>query len=434
MNPESLMAWLLYGVPTVGLMALYLWRRTRRAATDRDRLERAVDAGMTEPPSLHPVVDPLRCIGSASCLPACPEGAIGMVKGKAHLVDPTACIGHGACEAACPVHAISLVFGTERRGIDIPKVNPDFETNVPGLFIAGELGGMGLIRKACEQGRQAVETLSRRRAQGDELDVLIVGCGPAGIAAGLGAIEAGLRYRLIEQEQALGGSVFHYPRHKLTMTAPVTLPIVGKLKVGEISKEELLARWTEIVARAGLRIDFGVRLDDVLPEGTGFRVVTSVGEIRARSVLLAIGRRGSPRRLDVAGEDSAKVVYRLIDPEQYRGKKVLVVGGGDSAVEAALMCSEQPGTAVALSYRSQAFSRIKAANRDALARAQLEGRIETLLGTTVEEVAADHVVINNGSQRVSLANDAVIVNIGGQLPFDLLRRLGIDVATKHGEL
>ena len=209
----------LYGAVLVLVLAGYVWRHRRRQARHASELQQAVAAGLVEPPSLHPVVDKRACIGSGSCVAACPEQALGLVGGKATLINASACIGHGACFAACAFDAIKLVFGTERRGIDIPHVTPQFETNVPGIFIAGELGGMGLIRKAAEQGRQAVDSI-RRRPRGDaDLDVVIVGCGPAGLSAGLSALQHGLRYRLIEQEASLGGAVFHYPRHKVAMTA-----------------------------------------------------------------------------------------------------------------------------------------------------------------------------------------------------------------------
>ncbi|MDH4175850.1 MAG: 4Fe-4S binding protein, partial [Betaproteobacteria bacterium] len=146
-------ALLLYAVPLLLLFLLYHVRRARRHTRNVDRLQESVESGLTEPVSLHPVFDPNRCIGSSACVTACPESAIGVIHGKAQLVNPASCIGHGACAASCPFDAIQLVFGTERRGIDIPNVKPNFETNVPGIFIAGELGGMGLIRKAVEQGR-----------------------------------------------------------------------------------------------------------------------------------------------------------------------------------------------------------------------------------------------------------------------------------------
>lgn len=240
---------LTYIALAVLIVALYLLRQRRRDHTNATAHADAVAQGLAEPPSLHPVVNVERCIGSGGCVHACPENALGIVKGKAVLVNAAHCIGHGACRAACPVDAITLVFGTEKRGIDIPAVSPDFESNVPGLFIAGELGGMGLIRKAAEQGRQAIETIRARQTGEADLDVMIVGAGPAGISAGLNAMHHKLRYRLIEQEDSLGGAVYHYPRNKIAMTAPVRLALVGKVRMGEIQKEKLLEFWHGVVKK-----------------------------------------------------------------------------------------------------------------------------------------------------------------------------------------
>jgi thioredoxin reductase/NAD-dependent dihydropyrimidine dehydrogenase PreA subunit len=398
-------------------------------------LGEAVAAGLNEPPSLHPVVDPARCIGSGSCVKVCPEHALGMVNGKATLINASACIGHGACHAACPFDAISLVFGTEKRGVDIPLVRPNFETNIPGIFIAGELGGMGLIRKAAEQGRQAMDAVALRgRDDGaDALDVVIIGAGPAGLSAGLSAIERGLRYRIVEQESSLGGSIFHYPRQKVAMTAPVQLALVGQVKMHEISKERLLEFWHGVMLKFKLVIQFGERMESIVADGNGFIVTTSRSQHRARSVLLAIGRRGTPRTLDVPGEELPKVAYRLVDPEQYAGQAVLVVGGGDSALEAAIALAGTAGTRVSLSYRSEAFSRVKGKNRDALAHLQAEGRVEVLLSSQVRRITERSVFLQlaDGSAR-ELPNDELIVCAGGVLPTPLLKDIGIRFETKHG--
>jgi len=423
---------LIYGTLAAGAVGLHLWLRGRRERGAAQAHQQAQEAGLNEPPSLHPVVDPARCIGSGGCATACPEGALGIVGGRATLINASACIGHGACHAACPVEAISLVFGTERRGVDIPSITPQFESNVPGIFIAGELGGMGLIRKATEQGRQAVEALRQRRAGPDELDVVIVGAGPAGISAGLAAMQHGLRYRLIEQEDSLGGAVYHYPRNKIAMTAPVKLALVGTVRMTEVSKEKLLEFWHGVVEKTGLSLHFRERMERVERRGEGFVVHTNAGSHAARSVLLAIGRRGSPRKLEVAGEELPKVVYRLVDAEQYRGQRVLVVGGGDSALEAALALAEQPGTTVALSYRSAAFNRVKEKNRRALQQAAEAGRLELMLSSEVLEIAPEAVRLRGASGELQRPNDAVIVCAGGVLPIPLLQQMGIAFQTKHG--
>ncbi len=423
---------LLYAASLLFVLVLYLRRHGRLQRLHAQDLKESVEAGLVEPPSLHPVINPSRCIGSGACVVSCPEDALGVVGGKAVLKNASACIGHGACLAACPVEAISLVFGTETRGIDIPNISPSFETNVPGIYIAGELGGMGLIRKAAEQGRQVMEAIRQRADRTEDLDVLIVGCGPAGLSAGLAAIQHGLRYRIVEQEDSLGGAVYHYPRNKITMTAPVQLAIVGKVKFGEVSKEKLLEFWAGVVKTTGLQVSYRERMTGIERRGGGFVVQTDRGSFAARSVLLAMGRRGTPRKLDVPGEESSKVVYRLVDPQQYRGMKVLVVGGGDSALEAAIAIAEQPDATVTLSYRSAAFARVKAKNRERLEALRQAGDLDVLLASKVLAIGPRDVRIELAGGQRSLPNDAVIVCAGGELPTPLLRKIGIEFETKFG--
>ena len=424
--------WATYAVPLAAALMFHIHRRRRREVYARGVLKQSQETGLTEPPSLHPVIDPERCCGAGACLAACPEEALGIVNGKAQLVNPTVCIGHGACAAACPVEAIKLVFGTERRGMEIPYVKPSFETNVPGIFIAGELGGMGLVRKAAEQGRQAMASLAVRRAEGDELDVVIIGAGPAGLSATLGAMEKQLRFVTLEQEDSLGGTVYHYPRNKIVMTQPVVLPLVGKARLGEISKEALLAFWQGIVDRVGMTIEFGQRVDAITAVGRGFVVRTDQAEFRCRNVLLAIGRRGTPRKLGAPGEELSKVVYRLVDPEQYRGRHALVVGGGDSAIEAALAVAAEAGTTVTLSYRGEAFGRVKQKNRERLQAAEAAGNLSVLLASTVEQIQADCVHLKYAGETLRLDNDIVIVCAGGILPTPMLKEVGIRIETKFG--
>ena len=425
---------LLFGLPLILAIHFYLKYLKKVERRDRARLKEAEESGMTEPPSLHPVIDPSRCVGCAACIPACPEHALGIVNGKAALVAPTKCIGHGACATACPVKGINLVFGTEKRGMDIPQVNPQFETNVPGIFIAGELGGMGLIRKTTEQGRQAMEHIAKRKDGKAAYDVVIIGAGPAGFAATLGAQEQKLRYVTVEQEDSLGGAVYHYPRNKLTMTAPVKLPIVGQIKMYDIRKEELLGIWNRVRNDTGIQINFNERMEKITPTDKGFLVQTSKRTYEATSVLLAIGRRGTPRKLGVPGEEQAKVVYRLIDAEQYRDHHVLVVGGGDSALEAAISIAEEPGTTVTLSYRSESFGRVKQKNRENLEAAEASGKLKVMLKSNVKEIGVDDVTIEQEGTMTTIPNQAIIVCAGGILPTPFLKEIGILVETHHGKV
>jgi thioredoxin reductase len=358
---------------------------------------------------------------------------LGLLDGRAQLVSPSDCIGHGACKTACPVEAITLVFGTEKRGVEIPVLTPKFETSVDGIYIAGELGGMGLIRNALEQGRQAVEAIhaGRGRGKGEQLDLLIVGAGPAGFAASLTAMSKKMRFATIEQE-SLGGCVFQYPRGKLVMTAPAELPLVGKVRFRNTSKEELLAFWQEVERKTGLQIRYRHQVESIAQTASGFAVKTNHGELQARSVLLAIGRRGTPRKLGVDGEQLPKVVYRLIDADQYRGKRVLVVGGGDSALEAATSIAEVEATEVTLAYRGDSFSRAKARNRERLQAATVSGRLRALLNSNVLRIEPESVLVDCNGNPSHFANDAVIVSAGGILPTAFLQSLGVAVETKHG--
>lgn len=426
----------IYGAPSAVLLVGYLRRRRRLEARSAEAHELARASGLKEPPSLHPVIDPARCIGCGTCVKICPEQpehhVLGIIGGRAELVSPADCIGHGACRAACPVEAITLVFGTERRGLEIPLLSPRFETSVPGIFVAGELGGMGLIRNALEQGRQAMEAIHGSRPRGaGTLDVVIVGAGPAGFAASLTAMSKRMRFVTLEQE-SLGGCVFQYPRGKLVMTAPATVPLIGKVNLKETSKEALLAFWQEVERKTGLEIRYGERVEDIVPAAQGFIVKTPRGDYAARSVLLAIGRRGSPRKLEVPGEALPKVVYRLIDPEQYAGRRVLVVGGGDAALEAAASLAEAGNSSVALSYRGEAFDRVKPANRQRLQAAERAAGLKVLLRSRVQRIEAASVVVERDGKALELNNDAVIINAGGVLPSDFLRRIGVHIETKYG--
>lgn len=423
-----------YLLPLIVVLVWYQRGCQSKERRSKERLKEAKTAGLTEPPSIHPIIGSSQCIGCGACVKACPEKALGLVKGKGVLVEPAHCIGHGACQAACPVEAINLVFGTQKRGMDIPQVHPTFETNVPGIFIAGELGGMGLIRKAVEQGKQAMNSIAKKPKEKNELDVLIVGAGPAGIAASLAAKQQGLRFVTIEQEDSFGGTVYHYPRNKIAMTAPVDLPIIGKVKMYDISKEELLNFWKGVIGKTQLEVKFQERMEALVQEGNGFVVKTSKTQYTTTNVLLALGRRGTPRKLGAPGEEQAKVVYRLIDAEQYRGQHVLVVGGGDSAIEAALALAEESGTTVTLSYRSEAFSRLKPKNRERLQEAESQGTLKVMLKSNVIRIGHDTVVLEQKEQSFEMPNDAVIICAGGILPTPFLKEIGVMVETHHGAL
>lgn len=406
-------------------------RKDRAAAA---LLDEARELGSHETASLHPRVDEGLCIGCGECVRSCPEQDVLVTyRNKARVAHAVECVGHGICERVCPVGAITLVLGTEKRGAEIPRLNEYFETNVPGLYVVGELGGMGLIRNAVWQATQAVQHLAktRPRAKGAAHDLLIVGAGPAGLAAALVAQQLGLRFRVIDQE-TLGGSILHYPRKKLVMTHPVELPGVGEIPFREVEKEPLLRFWLQTLEQRNIAVEEGVRLEKVERDGAGFTAQTSQGPIAAASVILALGRRGTPRRLEVPGEDLPKVAYRLIEPESYDGNRVVVVGGGSSALEAAIAIAERPGSKVTLCHRRAEFSGARAALVQRVLLLEKEGMLEVLRDARVTDVAPELVRFDVAGQVVERANDYVFALIGGVPPYALLKACGVDLETKFG--
>lgn len=415
----------------------FLWMRGRQERRDKERLSLAVAENQTTPPSLHPVIDPNICIGSLSCIRACPEGdIIGLVDGRAELIEGSHCIGHSKCALDCPVGAIQLVFGTHQKGMDLPETDEFFESSRPGVYVIGELGGMGLIKNAIRQGLDVVEAIKRkgvRAAEADAVDVAIVGGGPSGIACAVACKAAGLSFRLLEQD-TLGGTVAHFPRNKVVMTEQVVVPFYGKFGRSILSKEELLAEFQTLVEKAEVRIDEGARVEGLDGAAGRFTVKTTRGPVKAGAVVLATGLRGTPRKIGCPGEDSPKVTYRLIDPGQYHGKRVLVVGGGDSAVEAAIQLATESSAKVSISYRQDSFSRAKPRNRELIADLIAQKRVRAIMSSQVNEVHPDRVVLTTSDgQKGQLKNDNIIVCIGGELPTKFLEKMGVSIRRYHAE-
>jgi thioredoxin reductase/NAD-dependent dihydropyrimidine dehydrogenase PreA subunit len=438
MPSDTLVVWGIgLAIMVLTTIPFVLLRRRTEAQTAAAQLK-AKEEGLDIPASLHPVIDVERCIGTASCLSACPEQDIlGLRSGQAVSVSPANCIGHGLCERSCPVDAIQLVFGTEKRGVDIPRIKGNFESNVPGLFVVGELGGMGLIKNAFEQGRQCVEGIAKRLVgpvPDGVLDIIIVGCGPAGLSAALTAQDSGLTLAVLERED-VGGTVRHYPRKKLVMTDPVKVPGYGRVGAREIIKENLIEIWEAAVEQSGLRVTTHTAVTDVSADPDGmFTVATAGKNYRSRYVILAIGRRGIPRKLGIPGEDLPNVSYGLREPEAFQGDRIVIVGGGDSAVEAGLALAAQPGNDVRIAYRGTAFSRAKPKNRQKAEEAVRNGKLTVLWSTKILENGLTQVVAREPEQGPStLPNDQLFVFAGGELPTPFLERCGVAIDTKFGE-
>jgi thioredoxin reductase/ferredoxin len=426
---------IIYG--SVGLLCLiiilfYLRKLRKETVHSEHQIELAIADGIHEPVSLYPYIDPNSCIKSGACVIACPEEEIiGIRNGRATLINASRCIGHGACFHACPVEAISLRIGTEKRGVDLPHVNQNFETNVHGIFIAGELGGMGLIKNSVEQGRQAADNIFKtieKNHKADQ-DLLIVGAGPAGISASLQAKKLGLKVITLEQD-SLGGTVYNFPRAKIVMTSPMELPGYGKLKLFNTSKTELLTIWNDVISKHRIEIIEHQKVERIEKENNNFRVITSSGDsYSTHRVLLAIGRRGTPRKLGVEGESSEKVAYKLLEPELLKDKKVLVVGGGDSAIESALLLIDN--NEVTLSYRSEKFSRLKPKNSENIENALKNNKIKLIFESNVKQITENDVILQlKSGEKLALKNDLVFIFAGGELPTQFLEKTGIQIAKR----
>ena len=387
------------------------------------------------PASIHPLIDPDACIGSGACVRACPEDdVLGLVHGRAELINPLACIGHSRCMSACPVQAISLVFGTATRGLELPALDGEFQTTRAGVYVVGELGGMGLIRNSIEQGRQVAAAIARsaRRGAGDVLDAIVVGAGPSGISTTLGLMAAGRQVLLVEQGE-LGGTIRHYPRSKVVMTGNLELPGYGTVRAKTMSKEDLEGLWRDIQLRTQMPLETGLRVDGVMSDGAAWAVRAGGWEKRAANVVLALGRRGAPRTLGVPGEELPKVVYRVLEPEPFAGKHVMIVGGGNAAADCALSLADAGCASLALSYRRGELARVWSSVRDRVQRAITDGKLETLFRTEVEAINAQHVILRGPAGRIERRNDTVVVQIGGTAPDELLRTIGIELIEKRGE-
>jgi thioredoxin reductase (NADPH) len=433
---DTLITYGIGGLICVFFLVGYLRSLKKREAEARQAAEKG-KLFSDGPKAQHPHIDTNYCIGCATCTGVCPEGdVLAMIGGKAVIVNGHKCIGHGLCADACPVGAITMVMASPSMAADMPRLSPELETSVPGIFIIGELGGLALIKNAVNQGRDCVDTIVARLRAHQTIspipgvyDLLVVGAGPAGISASLRAIEHKLNYITLERDE-VGGTVAKYPRQKLVMTSPVEFPMYGKFKKLQLSKENLLAFWDMILNRSDFNVSTGEKVENIQKETDGiFTVTTATTHYRARNVILALGKAGEPRKLGVKGEELPKVMYRLIEADHYINKKILVIGGGDSAVEAAMGLASQSGNQVTLSYRGEMFSRIKDRNAKRIDESIRAGKLRVLFHSNPVEFKPESVVLEVKGSVQEIPNDFVWIFAGGTPPNDFLKKIGVGLGS-----
>src|SRR6266404_1986919 len=367
---ENLLTFLVYAICAIAIAIPFLVYQNHLKKREA-RARASEEKGKTYssgPQAQHPHIDNVWCIGCAICTHVCPEGdVLAMLGGKAVLVNGYKCIGHSLCAEACPVGAITMVMASPSMSANVPFLTPDYETSIQNMFIVGELGG----------------------------------------------------------------TVAKYPRQKLVMTSPVNFPMYGKFNKLQLSKEELLAFWEKVRQRSDFKVRMGEKVEEIKKEPDGiFTVVTAKGQHRSHTVILGLGKAGIPLKLGVKGEELPKVMYRLLEADHYINKKILVVGGGDSAVEAAMGLASQVGNQVTLSYRKDCFSRIKERNTQRVEEFKRTGKMKVVFNSNPVEFKPDSVLLDVQGKVEEIPNDFVWIFAGGVPPTAFLKKIGIDFGTR----
>ncbi|MFN0112335.1 MAG: NAD(P)-binding domain-containing protein [Blastocatellia bacterium] len=462
------------------------------------------------PPYPHPVINTATCIGCHACVDACPHNVLAIVNGKATPIAIEQCMDDTSCQVECPTVPKSCIVVNTSKVIPerkVPKRDQQFMTNVPGVYLIGDVSGVPLIKNAINEGGGVVdwvvEDLKNAGKNGDtDYDVAIIGIGPAGLSATALARQRGLKYIAIEQDQVVGTIQQTYQAGKYVYFNPVEKPVNGGINLSGAgaTKEVMIGSWMETIRTNGLIINEYESCKSVKPAGNNFIIETEQDKSKrkmqysVRRVILAIGNRGTPMKLGVPGEDSRivttatemvmpafcnkcgdkrvgdfrfcqncgqqlvpklkqrpafednKVKYKLTDPNDYSGKHIVVVGAGNSAIEAAVDLAafrSDDGTkitgwrdnTVTLIIRSNLKSDLKLGNKMLVYECIDEGKIKAFFGQTIKEVTPTEVALMSARERkpetaketARFQNDYVFALIGGEKPTKFLESIGVKI-------
>jgi thioredoxin reductase (NADPH) len=415
-------------------------RKKRRAGELSERiipLSALSEADITKIQSLHPggkktypAVNRGACIGCGSCVQSCPQKTVlAVIRGKSTLVNPLACRCCGECERSCLTGGLKIVEHGKKIKIRVPRTDENHQSNIEGIYIVGSLTGAGLIKEAINQGRAAVNHIVKGALPPALPTVLVIGAGPAGLSAMLSCRKFGLPVLCFEKDLT-ANTIRNFPKKKILMAEPVEMPIAGPLWVGDSSREELLEAWERMLAKAGACITTGSLLEKIEKTGGRFQVTISGKPYSCDKVILAMGNRGVPRKIGVAGEDGPNVFYNLLEADEFSGSTVTVIGAGDSAIETALAL-QRNGCQVTMLVRGDGFPKAKAKNQERIDQARAAGLVGIHFNSQPLEIGADVVSFSTDGRTHHEKSDAVFIMVGGELPFDLLESFGIAIVEKE---
>lgn len=379
---------------------------------------------------LYPAINKSLCVGCGTCVLACKnKKTLYVIDGKSTLVNPLTCDCCGECEKACPMGANQLIEYGKKMKVQMPDTDENFETNIKGIYIIGSLAGAGLIKEAINQGRLVLNHIMKDVFPDKVPQVLIIGSGPAGLSALLSCQKFGLPATCLEKEET-ANTIKNFPKKKVVMAEPVEMPLYGPLWIGHTTKEKLLAVWSKILRATKAPVTTGARLEKIEKNGDRFIVSASGREYVCDKIVLALGTRGEPRKLNVPGETQQKVFYALLDANEFAGSNVAIVGAGDSALESALALLNV-GCRITLVVRRDGFPRAKDSNREKITAAIEQKRVQAFFNSTIMEIKPKSLVISTPQKNLEIENDFVFVLVGGELPFRLLEKIGIRIVEKE---